>query len=280
MKKFKFNKLLLSGGGIKGIGICGALDKLEEETNILSNIKTIIGTSIGAYIAFFLSIGLSVKKIRIIFENIDFSEFQEFDIKLLLSKFGLDEGNKFFSFVKATIITQNLNPNITFAELAKISNYQIILVGTNVNTSKPVYFSAENTPDMLVTLALRISCGYPFAFTPVEMNGELYADGGLASPIASELIEKKELNKTLAIVLHRGFERYETNDLKSYGFGVISCMVDSLLDSKLARLKHYIVISYPVNSMNFSITKEEKNKIFEYAREKTKDWLDKFIKQS
>jgi len=57
-------------------------------------------------------------------------------------------------------------------------------------------------------------------------------------------------------------------------------MVDSLLDSKLARLKHYIVISYPVNSMNFSITKEEKNKIFEYAREKTKDWLDKFIKQS
>lgn len=277
MKKPKITKLLLSGGGIKGIAICGAIEKLDEEIKILSTVKTIIGTSISSYIAFFLAIGLNVRKIRAVFEKINLGDLQEFDIKLLLSKFGLDDGSKFASLIRAAIQTQNLNPNMTFKELSEMGKYKIILVGTNINTSKPVYFSEEHTPDMLVSQALRISGGYPFAFTPIEINGELYADGGLTSPIASELITKKDRNNTLGIVLHRGFSRYHTDDLQSYGIGVISCLIDSLLDSKLEKIKHHIVISYPVSSMNFGLEEEEKNKILEFGRNKAKEWLDKFI---
>lgn len=277
MKKPKITKLLLSGGGIKGIAICGAIEKLDEEIQILSTVKTIIGTSISSYIAFFLAIGLNVRKIRAVFEKINLGDLQEFDIKLLLSKFGLDDGSKFASLIRAAIQTQNLNPNMTFKELSEMGKYKIILVGTNINTSKPVYFSEEHTPDMLVCQALRISGGYPFAFTPIEINGELYADGGLTSPIASELITKKDRNNTLGIVLHRGFSRYHTDDLQSYGIGVISCLIDSLLDSKLEKIKHHIVISYPVSSMNFGLEEEEKNKILEFGRNKAKEWLDKFI---
>ncbi len=277
MKIPKIKKLILSGGGIKGIAIVGALQELDNNINILSTTKTIIGTSVSAYIAFFLAIGLSIHKIRVIFENINFGDFQEFDIKLLLSKYGLDEGCKFTAFVKATMNTQNINHNITFKELAEISKYHIIIVGTNVNTSKAVYFSADDTPDMQVIIALRISGCYPFAFTPIEMNGDYYADGGLASPLASELVSKKEKKNTLGIALHRGYERYKTDDLQSYGMSVISCLVDSLLDSKLCCLKHYIVISYPINSMEFNLVREEKNRMSEFGKEMAKKWLDKFI---
>jgi len=276
MKKLKIRKLILSGGGIKGIAICGAIEKLDDEINLLKYVKTVIGTSIGAYIAFFLAIGLSLRKIKVIFENINFEEYQEFDFKLLLSKYGLDEGNKLLSLVKATITTQNLNPCITFKELAEKSKYDLIIVGTNVNTSRAVYFSAKDTPEMSICTALRISGGYPFAFTPVEINGDLYADGGIVSPIASELITKKERNKTLAIVLHRGFSRYKTDNIQLYSFGVISCMIDSLVDSKLANLKHYIIISYPLNSLELGIDKEEKNKMMDFGREKAKAWIDNF----
>lgn len=276
MKIPKIKKLILSGGGIKGIAICGALEELDEKIKILTTTKTIIGTSISAYIAFFLAIGLSIHKIRMIFENINFGDFQEFDIKLLLSKYGLDEGNKFISFFKATMNTQNINFNITFKELAEISKYEIIIVGTNINESKAVYFSAKDTPDITVLTALRISGCYPFAFTPIEIDGTLYADGGLVSPIATELISKREKKNTLGIALHRGFNRYTTDDLQSYGMGVISCLINSLLDSKLECLKHYIVISYPVNSMNLYIGKDEKNKIGEFGREMAKKWIEKF----
>lgn len=276
MKKPKITKLLLSGGGIKGAAICGAIEKLDEEIKIMSTVKTIIGTSISAYIAFFLALGFSIRRVKVVFENLNFSDFQEFDIKLLLSKFGLDDGTKFNLFVKATLTTQNFNPCMTFKELKELSKYNIILTGTNINTAKPVYFSAEHTPDMQVCQALRISGGYPFVFTPIEIDGELYADGGLTSPIASELIKKKDNNNTLAIVLHRGFSKYKTDDLKSYGIGVISCLVDSLLDSKLLNIKHSIVISYPLSSMEFGVDKEEKNKMIEFGREKAAEWLNKF----
>lgn len=276
MKKPKIKKLILSGGGIKGIAIAGAIEKLDEEISILSTVDTIIGTSISAYIALFLAIGLSIKKIIAIFSNINFLEFQEFDINLLLSKYGMDEMNKFISFFKAILSTQNINNNITFKELAEISKYNIIIVGTNITKSKPIYFSSKDTPDIPVITAVRISGCYPFAFTPVEMDGEIYADGGLVSPIATELIEKKDKKHTLGIVLHRSFDKYETNDLQSYSIGVMSCMIDSLIDSKLLLLKHYIKLSYPINSMDIGIDREVKNKMCQYGKEKAQEWLNQF----
>jgi len=276
MKIPKIKKLILSGGGIKGIAICGAIEKLDEQIKLLSTVKTIIGTSVSSYIAFFLAIGLPIRKIRLIFESINFSEFQEFDIKLLISKFGLDEGNKFQSFIKATMITQNIDPNITFKQLQEISKYEIIIVGANITNSKPAYFSAKDTPDMQVCTAMRISGGYPLAFTPIELDGELYADGGLVSPIASELITKKDKKHTLGIVLHRGYKKCEVNELQEYGLRVISCLVDSLLDSKLMLLKHYIMISYPINSMDLDIGKEDKINMVECGKLKAEEWIKHF----
>ena len=50
MKKNHFKKLLISGGGIKGLAICGVLEWLEENTKILNSIEEIYGSSIGDFI--------------------------------------------------------------------------------------------------------------------------------------------------------------------------------------------------------------------------------------
>jgi lactoylglutathione lyase len=95
MKKIpKIKKLILSGGGIKGIAIASALETLDDKIQLFSTVREIIGSSIGAYIAFFICIGVSLRKIRVIFENIRLDQFQEFDMKMFISKFGFDEGNK------------------------------------------------------------------------------------------------------------------------------------------------------------------------------------------
>ena len=46
MKKNHFKKLIISGGGIKGISICGVLEWLQENTKILDSINEIYGQSL------------------------------------------------------------------------------------------------------------------------------------------------------------------------------------------------------------------------------------------
>lgn len=276
MKIPKIKNLVLSGGGVKGFAICGAIEKLNEKINMLTTVKNIYGSSIGACIGLFLSIGLSPKKIRIIFDTVNLSDYQEVDLKLLMSKFGLDEGNKIISLVKATMTTQGFDPNITFEEFGKKSKYNLTIVGTNINKSCPIYFSATESPNIPVCQALRISGGYPIAFTPVEINGDLCADGAIVCPLASELIPKKEKNKTLGIAVHRSFTRYDTDNVFNYMYGIISCILDSLLDKNIKSLKHVIQLSYPVNSLAPSLTDEEKQNMWECGKNKAEQWVQSF----
>lgn len=274
MKKPNFLKLVISGGGIKGLAICGVLEWIEENTKILDNIKEIYGCSIGAYIGFFIGLGMKSHQIAVIFEQINFANFQEFDINLFINDFGFDKGNKFMNLLKATIKIQGYNPNITFSEYQKISKYKLFICGSNINTSKAVYFSIDNYPDMEICTALRISGGYPIAFTPINIDGDLYADGAIICPLPCDLIKKKDKKYTLAIVNHRSIPRYESNTINTYLMSVISCIIDSLTDKNIKSMKYIIKLKYPVHSMNFNIDKEEKLKMIEYGKECAEKYLD------
>ena len=168
MKSNQFKKLVISGGGIKGLAICGVLEWLEENTKILDSIQEIYGSSIGAYIGFFLGLGIPLKNIAQIFE-IDLMELADINIQLFLNEFGFDNGTKFSNLLKATIKIQGYSPNITFEEFQKISKYKLFVSGTNISKAKIEYFSVDTHPQMEIALALRISGSYPVAFTPIKM---------------------------------------------------------------------------------------------------------------
>lgn len=276
MKIPKFKKLVISGGGIKGLVICGTLEWIENNTKILDNIEEIYGSSIGAYIGFFLGLGISLHNISLIFENFNLANLQDFDMNLFINEYGFDKGNKFMNLVRATIKTQGYNPNITFSEFQKISKYKLFICGTNINKAEAVYFSVDTHKDMEICLALRISGGYPFSFTPININGDLYADGAIMCPLPCDLINKKDKKITLAIVNHRSISRYETDSFNKYLMSVISCMIDSLTDKYVQSLKYVIKLKYPIFSMNFNIEKEEKSKMIEYGKNMAKEWFSKF----
>ena len=61
---FKFNTLVMSGGGLKGIPMLGSLQYLIDMKHIeIKNIKKYVGTSIGAIINVLLIIGYEPKEI-------------------------------------------------------------------------------------------------------------------------------------------------------------------------------------------------------------------------
>ena len=276
MKKNYFKKLLISGGGIKGLAICGVLEWLQENTKILDSIEEIYGSSIGAYIGFFIGLGISFKNIAEIFE-IDLIEFTDIDIKLFLDEFGFDKGTKFSNLLKATIKIKGFSPTMTFEEFQTISKYKLFVSATNINKAQIEYFSVDTHPKMEVVMALRISGSYPVAFTPIRIGNDLYADGAIISPIPCDLIIKEDKKRTLCIVNHRSINNNNTDTLHSYILSVISCIVDSLTDKNVESMKHVITLQYPLHAMDFGISFEEKLKMIEYGKERAQEWWKKNI---
>jgi len=177
------------------------------------------------------------------------------------------------NFVKAIIQTQGIDPNITFKQLKKISKYRLIITASNISRSAPKYFSSKNTPDFPILTALRISGGYPFAFTPVEIDGELYSDGAIISPIASSIITKKEKKTTLAILCSRPTDEIKIESIYQYILGVIYCIVDSLTEQLVKQLKHKVVIQSSIPSMKFNITEEECLLLEKTGEDSAREWL-------
>ena len=276
MKKNNFKKLLISGGGIKGLAICGVLEWLEENTKILDSIEEIYGSSIGAYIGFFLGLGIPLKNIAQIFE-INLMELTDIDIQLFLNEFGFDNGTKFLNLLKATIKIQGYLPTMTFEDFQKISKYKLFVSGTNINKARVEYFSVDTHPKMEVALALRISGSYPVAFTPIRIGDDLYADGAIVSPLPCDLIKKEDKKRTLCIVNHRSINNNNTDTLHSYILSVLSCIIDSLTDKNIESMQHKIVLQYPLHAMDFTISFDEKLQMIEYGKEKAQEWWKKNI---
>jgi predicted acylesterase/phospholipase RssA len=276
MKKNHFKKLLISGGGVKGLAICGVLEWLQENTKILDSIEEIYGSSIGSYIGFFIGIGISFKRIQELFK-MDLMEFLDIDIKIFLEEFGFDNGTKFNNLIKAIIKIQGYSPTITFEEFQTISKYKLFISGTNINKSRIEYFSVDTHPQMEIITALRISGSYPVAFTPIRIGDDLYADGAIISPLPCDLIKKEDKKRTLCIVNHRSITENTTDTLHSYILSLISCIIDSLTDKNVDCMRHVITLQYPLHAMDFGISIEEKLKMIEYGKEKAQEWWKKNI---
>jgi predicted acylesterase/phospholipase RssA len=129
---------------------------------------------------------------------------------------------------------------------------------------------------MEIIMAIRISCSYPIAFTPVKIGDDLYSDGGIMAPLPGDLIKKKDKKRTLCILNHRSLTN-NTDTLHSYIISLISCIIDSLTDNNISTFKHKIQLQYPLHAINLKITPEEKIQMFEYGKEKAKEWWKKNI---
>ena len=272
MKKFKI--LLLSGGGIKGIASISALEKLKEE-NYLDNIEKIIGSSIGSLIGLLLSLGYSPYAIKLLMIKIKYNELQSYNVKNFITNYGFDDGNKFIKLINAIFNYKNVDTNINFEDFSKISKYHLTIIGTNINLGIPVRFNVDNYPKMKVIDALRISTGFPLIFTPIKINNHYFADGGIVCPIECNGLTKKEINESIAIIIHKGFTEYNTDSLDKYIVALLSSLLDSLMETLITRLKYKIIINLPVFSMDLNISEKQKEEMVNIGKKEAENFINK-----
>lgn len=93
--------------------------------------------------------------------------------------------------------------NLTFSQHFELHGVELIVTGTEMKTSRSVYFSAKNTPSFCVADAVRISMGFPVIYKPVRiLNGPLsglWSDGGIMNntPIHAFDDKKGKINNNV-----------------------------------------------------------------------------------
>ena len=156
IKPYKLG-LALSGGGAKGFAHLGVFELLDEchlKPDIIS------GTSAGSIMGAFKADGYSPREIMELFSGREFFEFAQ----LQIPKSGLFDTSRFRNFLK------------TYLRAKRIEELQIplVIVATDLDHG----LSKEFREGPLVE-AITASCSMPIIFSPVEIDGVHYVDGGL-----------------------------------------------------------------------------------------------------
>jgi NTE family protein len=150
--------VILSGGGARGFAHAGILKALNEY-DIYPDV--IAGVSAGAIVGALYADGHSPDQIFDIFSQED-TFFKYVKLKV--------PGNGLF---KTVGLKENLSKSLkakTFEEL----QIPLFVVATNINTAEVTYFNTGEILDRVLA-----SAAIPVLFEPIEIEGNLYVDGGV-----------------------------------------------------------------------------------------------------
>lgn len=207
---YPFRNLVFKGGGIRGMAYTGVLEELYEY-DVLTKIERVAGTSAGAITACLVSFRLSRDDLFSIIETLDYSKVPQssdsvIETKILgrllrnmnelagdlnctdrlLKKFGWYSSGYFYTWIQDVIARQcEGNKMATFAEFKSRGFRDLYICAVNASKNQPEMFSAENTPDVAVADAVRMSISIPLFFEALQFDGkqfgsgDYYVDGGI-----------------------------------------------------------------------------------------------------
>jgi NTE family protein len=223
--------LALQGGGSHGAFTWGVLDRLLEEPWL--KIEGISGTSAGAMNAAVLACGwtrggaTSAKAaLDVYWERVSraatFSPLQRSLFDRLMGRWTLDASPTYVAFdlMSRMLSPYDLNPfgfNPLRAILEECIEFdrlrqapmKLFVTATNVRTGRGrIFRNAEITPDVLLASAC-----LPTMFQAVEIDGELYWDGGYAgNPTITPLVRETDAHDTVLVQIN---PRERTDSLRS-----------------------------------------------------------------
>ena len=256
--------LVLSGGGIKGISQLGALSVLHEN-NMLNDITTYVGTSVGSMIVFFLYIGYSVPELYSVIERIDFSKMKCVSFSNLLMQYGLDDGKKIELVLCKLCAAKNIDTSITFKEMFNITNKKLLITASCINDKKTHYFSYTDTPDVSILSAIRMSMSIPIYFTPVSYNNKMFIDGGCIDNYPINLF-KDNLDNVIGIYIENIRENIsDICNIEDYLYHMMQCLVEGHSVNCIKGYEHATIkISLKnISAIDFNIDNATKKKLFD-----------------
>ena len=235
--------LVLSGGGARGTAHIGVLKVLEQ---MRVPVDAIAGTSMGAVVGGLYASGLSARDIEKIMTSINWQDAfrdrpprEDLDLRrkeedaTFLVKFPLGVRGGRIVLPKGLIQGQKLTETLRRLSLpvARLSNFDDLptpfrAVATDLETGDGVVMGSGD-----LTSAMRASLSAPGVFAPVEREGRLLVDGGIADNVPVDVA--RAMGVDIVIVVDVGAPLVPRKQLTNAG--VISNQMLAILIQRNAR---------------------------------------------
>lgn len=182
-----YKRLVLSGGGISGIAMLGSLSALSRlpgvpgVPGVLSQVTTVVGTSVGSLIGAMYCIGVDMQTAFEMVCATDLQSLASISLDNILTTFGFDDGAGL-----DRLIGMFIPPDLTFETVQRVFKKRLVVYATSLTDQKNVAFDARSAPHMSVARAIRMSCSIPLVYSSVRHDGKVYVDGGVINSFAIE----------------------------------------------------------------------------------------------
>ena len=177
--------LVISGGGPSGLLSYGVASQLNKKGFWkLTDIKSIYGCSIGAYIGLLLALGYEWDWLDDYFIKRPWDKVVAASTTRLTDiykKKCLLTDNFYTEAIRPLLRAKDLSDTITLAEFYAYNKIDFHMYATNINDIKfeKVDISHKTYPDLSLVTALRMTMAFPIIFEPIFLDEGCYIDGGL-----------------------------------------------------------------------------------------------------
>lgn len=278
--------LVLSGGGAKGLAHIGVL-KVVDSLGI--KVDYIAGTSMGAVVGGLYASGYNAKQLDSIFSSVDIDallqdytpreskSFYEkrndeiYALSLPFNKFklglpsGLSKG--LYNFNLLSTLTQHVSHVRDFSELP----IPFLCIGTDAETGEKVVLD-----NGVLAKCIIASGALPTLYSPVEINGRLFIDGGVVDNYPVEELRARGVDIIIGVDVQDGLKSRE--ELKEVT-AVLSQINNFSMIEKMEGKQKATDIYIKPEIKEFSVIDFEKGKkIIDIGQQKAKEFA-KELKQ-
>lgn len=254
--------VVLEGGGVRGIGLVGALGRLNEWG---VTVKGIGGTSAGAMVAAMHAAGYSPDEMYQILLKTSFNRLLDPSHPVLWNiwrHYGVHKGKKIHDWLRKLLRDRNLT---LFQDL---KDTDLKIVASDVTNKKLIVFDKVQYPRMEVALAVRMSIGIPFFFEAYKWGDQIVVDGGILSNYPLSLFASDRDVPTIGLKLVSDADLEPPEPPKSL-FGYLHSLAATMMEAhdkederEFGRLSTIHIPTGKIGTTQFNLTEEQKRSLF------------------
>jgi NTE family protein len=283
--------IVLEGGGVKGIGLVGAIEVLTKKGY---SVRRVAGTSAGAIVGSLVAAGMSTDKLTGTMRGLDYTKFRD---KSFLAQFGqvgqaasvaLTKGIYKGDYLRTWLAGQLESLGVrTFADLkltdpwakklAPEQRYKLVVVVSDISQGRMLrlpwdYAKYGLDPDkQSVAEAVRGSMSIPFFYQPAHLKDSYLVDGGLLSNFPIDLFDTTADWPTFGIKLSAKPEPESvpntTHNIVSYSKAILSTATSAHdqmhIDDPCTLRRTIFVDTGKITATNFGITPEQQQFLYQ-----------------
>jgi len=210
---------VFEGGGVKGIGLVGAVAEIEKAGYEFVNLA---GSSAGGIVASLLAVGYEADEIRVELERLNYNSFKDeglLDKLGIIGKglsigfeYGIYEGEYFEKWLESLLTRKNktafgeiITEEFKKGKAAEKYKYKLQVIAADITDRRLLVLPGDlksmgYEPDRFsISRAVRMSMSIPFFFEPArlqDMNGRVHyiVDGGVLSNYPIWLLDDGKKN--------------------------------------------------------------------------------------